>query len=810
MVVAGSSMTLYIRWFALATLVAGSLSASVPDQDGTGATDRTLMFSTVPGPGPAPPTKPWECPLPEYKQKKGPNSPTGFGPTCDPTRIGTENAHLTEPRERKEWREMNTTEINRFACALRVMDETTTKEGRACYGKTFWAFADLVNLHACAAADPRGDQGHRSPSFMLFHKSFVRTFEMAILSIDPNIEAIPWWNMPLDSAPVLFLNGTEKVPAGKYYKDCDPKKTKDCDPKKYIWTDKYFGKQTGSGPNFEVADGRWAYRKLHRYGDFDHEYWSTYPPNPNGDPVTKPPVTNECVVGKWFSPRSPKVGKLRKQKEFDDNLDQNCVRCCNGQDEEHGQDPTCKCNQTKDYVDVYMRGPTLDTATCSPYVTRNPNGRGVGTVKIGNEKQFDGNGRSDQDSLLRYTQHDFDACANSNNTRNWIEWQNCQEENLFGTLEGVYCPADKETCTQSELEKVFALHSSAHDKTLGEIGDVTTSPSDPALFFSYHAYIDKNFMVWQESMMDTGRFTDPVKKDLGHHDQSDPPDLTNKNYFGYPRNVKVEDWQAHVDEFVNVQFIDGMVKASNQRMTLRNWVAPVSFDHFDLQLWQDLLGKDGQTQWMPPGHQNSSLAEQWHDAATMNDTDAKMIYQVHAGVDPKDHNVYNVDHKIDTEDFLGPACSSLTNVWGETNDAEKFTNAKDETARGVFNPLFSSNCDQPTFPSPQPGSLTHNLTQCARTYSTSGPFIYMTKYRPPDFFNRGRQANPTLPWIPGTLLQDIALGGLPFRNLFPTDDGGEFGYSNKEIIELSMPCLHGRAPNNKTAPCSPYYYSKGE
>ena len=28
-VVAGSSMTLYIRWFALATLVAGSLSASV-------------------------------------------------------------------------------------------------------------------------------------------------------------------------------------------------------------------------------------------------------------------------------------------------------------------------------------------------------------------------------------------------------------------------------------------------------------------------------------------------------------------------------------------------------------------------------------------------------------------------------------------------------------------------------------------------------------------------------------------------------------------------------------------------------------
>jgi len=41
-------MTLYIRWFALATLVAGSLSASVPDH-GTGATDRNLMFSPLPG-----------------------------------------------------------------------------------------------------------------------------------------------------------------------------------------------------------------------------------------------------------------------------------------------------------------------------------------------------------------------------------------------------------------------------------------------------------------------------------------------------------------------------------------------------------------------------------------------------------------------------------------------------------------------------------------------------------------------------------------------------------------------------------------
>ena len=81
-------------------------------------------------------------------------------------------------------------------------------------------------------------------------------------------------------------------------------------------------------------------------------------------------------------------------------------------------------------------------------------------------------------------------------------------------------------------------------------------------------------------------------------------------------------------------------------------------------------------------------------------------------------------------------------MWGETNDAELFTNAKDEKARGVFNPLFSSNCVQPTFPSPQPGFLAHGLTQGARTYSTSGPFMYLSKYAPQDFFDRGNRANP--------------------------------------------------------------------
>ena len=830
-------MTLYTRWFALAALVTGSLSASVPDQAGTGAADRNLMFSSLP-PEPKCPEEP-KCP-PRRK--------------CDGGAHRT-NAEFSSPRERKEWRELSPTEIDKYACALKEMDQHTTKELRECYGETAWSFPDLVSLHACAAADPRGDQGHRTPGFMLFHKSYVLTFEEALLAVDPSIGATPWWNMALDSAPVLNLNGTVKVAAGELYcptlsnpnmtygsKNDDPKRAnldmgypeRHCDPEKYIWSCNYFGEMHGSGPNFEVTNGRWAYRKMPRWSDFDHEYWMKDP---------KYGVTNQCITDKYLNPRSAnKQTALRKSPTFyglglDDDFNQetqNCERCCDAHRD--GKNGTCTCEFGVDRAETYMRGPTLDTATCSPYVTRNPNGRGSGPLSTTNPGvQFpqtldnwpaNQNGRSQQDSLIRYTKDDFDACANSNNTRIWTEWQNCQEENLAGTLEGVYCPAGKETCKQSELEKVYALHSTGHDKTLGEIGDVTTSPSDPALFFSYHAYIDKNFMTWQQSMMDTKRMTDPGTKDLGAHDKSDPPDLTNKNYFGYPRQANLEEWMANVEAFEKVPFIEGLVNASNQRMQARGFINPVTFKHFDLQLWKDLLNTDGGKAWVPifepystvnnkliPGFDTSTpadqekLAQHWKDAATLNASDSIAIYEVHAGVDPNDVSVYNTKTRQDVYDgsvtdpnFLGPACSSATKVL-----------SPDFSSTGIsghfFNPTFSKNCRAPTFPSPKPGSLTYNLTQGARTYSTSGPFTYMTQYSPPDFFDRGDQADPTLPWIPGTLLQDIANGGIPFRDIFPKHDGGTFGYSNKEIMEWGLPCFPGRSPDNETAPCTPYVYS---
>mmetsp|Transcript_18812 Transcript_18812/g.60505 ORF Transcript_18812/g.60505 Transcript_18812/m.60505 type:complete len:374 (-) Transcript_18812:260-1381(-) len=89
-------MTLYIRCFALATFVARSLSASVPNEDPcsheTGATNRNLMFSSLPSPDPellspfapqpprVPPPSPPEAPSPTAPPTAPPSPPGSPAP----------------------------------------------------------------------------------------------------------------------------------------------------------------------------------------------------------------------------------------------------------------------------------------------------------------------------------------------------------------------------------------------------------------------------------------------------------------------------------------------------------------------------------------------------------------------------------------------------------------------------------------------------------------------------------------------------------------------------------------------------------
>ncbi len=95
----------------------------------------------------------------------------------------------------------------------------------------------FVNKHAVTANDPRGDQGHNGACFMTFHRAFMIEFENAIRSVVPELPAIPYWDMSLDTR-------------GGKYKITDPD---------YFFSPKWAG-ALGSAPHaannsYSVVDG---------------------------------------------------------------------------------------------------------------------------------------------------------------------------------------------------------------------------------------------------------------------------------------------------------------------------------------------------------------------------------------------------------------------------------------------------------------------------------------------------------------------------------------------------------------------------
>ena len=41
-------------------------------------------------------------------------------------------------------------------------------------------------------------QGHFGPHFMVFHRAWCLEFELALLSVVPDLKAAPYWDMTLD------------------------------------------------------------------------------------------------------------------------------------------------------------------------------------------------------------------------------------------------------------------------------------------------------------------------------------------------------------------------------------------------------------------------------------------------------------------------------------------------------------------------------------------------------------------------------------------------------------------------------------
>jgi hypothetical protein len=125
---------------------------------------------------------------------------------------------------RKEIRALSTSEWEAVVAAMKVVRYTSTKDGQRLYGRQFKNWDYFVAKHVTCVKDRRGDQGHFATSLMTFHPLLMLEMENAILAVDPSIGAVPYWDWAIQDPP--------------------------------LFTDDYFGSAPGTGPNFQVADGR--------------------------------------------------------------------------------------------------------------------------------------------------------------------------------------------------------------------------------------------------------------------------------------------------------------------------------------------------------------------------------------------------------------------------------------------------------------------------------------------------------------------------------------------------------------------------
>lgn len=77
-------------------------------------------------------------------------------------------------RIRREIRSLTPDEWQNVVKAFSVMKTTSLKEGRRLYGPNFITYDMMVEKHAHAALDRRGDQAHWGPIFPIFHRYVVR------------------------------------------------------------------------------------------------------------------------------------------------------------------------------------------------------------------------------------------------------------------------------------------------------------------------------------------------------------------------------------------------------------------------------------------------------------------------------------------------------------------------------------------------------------------------------------------------------------------------------------------------------------
>ena len=104
-------------------------------------------------------------------------------------------------RLRTEIRDLTSDEWERVVHALWIMKQTPTKLGRQKYGSLYSSYDRLILKHVRAALYSKGDQAHFTVIFPIFHRLWLLQFENALLSVDPEIQGLPYFDFKREEGP---------------------------------------------------------------------------------------------------------------------------------------------------------------------------------------------------------------------------------------------------------------------------------------------------------------------------------------------------------------------------------------------------------------------------------------------------------------------------------------------------------------------------------------------------------------------------------------------------------------------------------
>ncbi|WIA14551.1 hypothetical protein OEZ85_003068 [Tetradesmus obliquus] len=371
-------------------------------------------------------------------------------------------------RVRKELRGLTQREYRLLVNGLSTMLSVPTAEGQAMYGKQYKEYNYFIVKHAVSVNDPRGDQGHAGSCFQTFHRAWLLEFELALLAVVPELRALPYWDLTLDSSK-----------GGRYYNTPN-----------FMFSSRWAGSLDSSpAENFAVKDGIFGWRQIRR---FNWEVYDEYAPIYNGSLATGLLRTPDSTLNSTFVTRFP-VSNLFKKN-----------------------------------ISMTM---------------------GDTTVPI--PDNFD----------WSYSAADYWKCTDAAAYRHWTAWSYCLDiTTVPPELLKQYMPPGAAMLHPGIHWAVGSLSDEGH---MGDMFDVATSPNEVLVFFSHHANIDRNNMIWQANLA-----------------RRNPAAASRQAMYGYPASSSEYPYDnpgCYLNDVVNANFKFTDIFGPSA-------VKPSGFTHYDV-LW---------------------------------------------------------------------------------------------------------------------------------------------------------------------------------------------------------------------------------